>query len=79
MTNKEEVTFNKNELLELIRGIFKETLIEVLTQRRDLLEDAMLEAFEDIGLVRAIEDGKTGEYMSKDEFLKKIDLKIASL
>lgn len=75
----EEVTFNKNELLELIRGIFKETLIEVLTQRRDLLEDAMLEAFEDIGLVRAIEDGKTGEYMSKDEFLKKVDLKIANL
>ncbi len=74
----EEVTFNKNELLELIRGIFKETLIEVLTQRRDLLEDAMLEAFEDIGLARAIEDGKIGEYISKDEFLKKIDLKIAS-
>lgn len=75
----EEVTFNKNDLLELIRGIFKETLIEVLTQRRDLLEDALLDAFEDIGLVRAIEDGKTGEYVSKDEFLKKIDLKIASL
>ena len=75
----EEVTFNKNDLLELIRGIFKETLIEVLTQRRDLLEDALLEALEDIGLVRAIEDGKTGGYVSKDEFLEKIDLKIASL
>ncbi len=74
----ESIVLDKNELIELMRGLIRETLIEVLTQRRDLLEDAFLEAIEDIGLAGAIEDGRTGEYVSKDEFLEKIELKMAS-
>ncbi len=66
------ITINSDELKELI----KETFIDVLTSRKDLIEDAVVEAMEDIGLGRAIEEGRTGEYMDKKEFLDRLDEKI---
>jgi lipoate-protein ligase B len=54
----------------------KETFIDVLTDRKDLIEDAVIEAIEDIGLGVAMEEGRTGEYVDKDEFMRKLDSKI---
>ena len=68
----ETIAIGRDELKKLI----KETFIDVLTDRRDLIEDAVIEAIEDIGLGMAIEEGRTGEYIEVDEFMQKLDNKI---
>ena len=70
----ETITVTRKELEKLMR----ETFIDVLTNRKDLIEDAVIEAFEDIGLGTAIEEGRTGEYVDAKEFRQKLDSKIAS-
>ncbi len=68
----ETIAMSRNELKKLM----KETFIDVLTDRKDLIEDAVIEAIEDIGLGIAIEEGRTGEYIDEDEFMRKLDNKI---
>lgn len=71
----ETITIARNELKELMR----ETFIDVLTKRKDLIEDAVIEAIEDMGLGMAIKEGKTGEYVNSKEFLRKLDIKIKTI
>lgn len=59
---------SKSELKEVI----KEALINVLSERRDLLEEAVAEAIMDMKLALAIEDGDKGEYVSEDEIMSKL-------
>jgi lipoate-protein ligase B len=61
-----------DELKELVRTAVREGLIEILTKRRDLLEDALIEAIEDIGLARAMEEADTGEYVDEEVILRKL-------
>jgi len=68
----ETITVNRAELKSLMR----ETFIDVLTERKDLIEEAVIEAIEDIGLSMAMEEGRTGEYVDADEFVRKLDGKI---
>jgi len=68
----ETIAMSRNELKKLM----KEPFIDVLTDRKDLIEDAVIEAIEDIGLGIAIEEGRTGEYIEEDEFMRKLDNKI---
>ncbi len=70
----ETITISRNELKKLMR----ETFIDVLTNRKDLVEDAVIEAFEDIGLGIAMEEGRTSEYIDEKEFIRKLDTKIKS-
>lgn len=58
-----EPSVNQDQLKELI----KTALVEVLEQRRDLLHDAVVEALEDIALVRAIEEGASSELVERTE------------
>jgi lipoate-protein ligase B len=41
-----------------------------------LIEGAVIEAIEDIGLSMAMEEGRTGEYVDADEFELKLEGKI---
>ena len=66
------ITMKANKMKKLIR----ETCIDVLTERKDLIEDAVIEAIEDIGLGVAMEEGRTGEYIDNQKFIKKLDKKI---
>ncbi len=68
------ITISHDELKKLLR----ETIIDVLTERRDLIEDAVIEAIEDIGLGIAMEKGRTGEYMDNQKFIKKLGSKLKS-
>jgi lipoate-protein ligase B len=70
----ETITISRNELKKLMR----ETFIDVLTNRKDLVEDAVIEALEDIGLGIAMEEGRTGEYIDEKEFIRKLDSKVKS-
>jgi len=59
---------SKAELKELM----KEAMISVLTERKDLLEDAVSEAILDMKLGVAMEEGDTGEYVPETEVLSKL-------
>jgi hypothetical protein len=59
---------SKIELKELM----KEAIVSVLTERKDLLEDAVAEAILDMKLALAIEEGDTGEYVSEENILSKL-------
>lgn len=67
----ETITISRNELKKIIR----ETFVDVLTKRKDLIEDAIIEAMEDMGLAIAMEQGRTGEYIDNEEFAKKLNIK----
>ena len=68
----ESIIISRNELKKLIR----ETFIDVLTNRKDLIEEAVIEAIEDIGLCLAMEEGRTGEFVNEKEFTKKLDKRL---
>jgi hypothetical protein len=59
---------SRTELKELM----KQALISVLTERKDLLEDAVSEAILDMKLGVAMEEGDTGEYVQETEILAKL-------
>lgn len=63
------ITISQDEL----KVIMKETFIEVLKERKDLLEDAVIEAIEDIGLARAIAEGIASPSVSESEIFKTLD------
>jgi len=68
----ETIAMSRSEFKKLVR----ETFIDVLTDRKDLIEDAVIEAIEDIGLGIAMEEGRTGEYVDEDEFMARLGSKI---
>jgi hypothetical protein len=67
------ITINRQELIKLMR----ETFIDVLTTRKDLVEEAVIGAIEDMGLGIAMEAGRTGEYIKTEAFALKLDKKIS--
>jgi hypothetical protein len=56
---------SENELEELIR----KAIINTLTERSDLLENAVSEAILDMKLGLAIEEGDTGEYTDEKQII----------
>ena len=65
----DNITISQDDL----KVMLKETFIEVLRERKDLLEDAVIEAIEDIGLARAINEGLKTHSVSEDELFKALD------
>ena len=68
----EAIAMSRDEFKKLMREAF----IDVLTERRDLIEDAVIEAIEDIRLGMAMEEGRMGEYVDKAVFLGKLEDKV---
>ncbi len=56
-------TFDEEKLKDLL----KIALVEALEENRDLVQDIVEEAMEDIALARAIEQGLGSESVSRDE------------
>jgi hypothetical protein len=55
-----------------LKKLMKEAMISVLTERKDLLEDAVSEAILDMKLGLSMEEGDTGEYVLESEILTKL-------
>ncbi|WP_291320688.1 hypothetical protein [Desulfonatronospira sp.] len=55
-----------------LREIMKEAVAEVLTERKDLLEEAVSEAILDMKLASAMEEADTGEYVSEEIVLARL-------
>jgi len=69
---------NRNITLDESRFklLLKEVLTEVLEERKDLFEQVVKEAIEDIGLVKAIAEGDKHDYVTEKSFMNYLDKKI---
>jgi hypothetical protein len=52
---------------EKLKDLLKSALIEAFTEHRDLVQDIVEEAIEDIALLHAIEQGLRSKAVSRDE------------
>ena len=64
----ESQNISRSELKELM----KEAMVSVLSERSDLLADAVSDAILDMKLGLAIEEGDTGEFVPETEILEKL-------
>jgi len=53
-----------------LKDLLKEAILELVQERRDVLEDVFAEVIEDLALARAIEEGESTETISKAEVLQ---------
>ena len=53
-----------------IKELFKQALLEVLQERKDLLYEVFAEVVEDLAMTKAIEEGATTESATRKEVLR---------
>ena len=53
-----------------LKELLKAAVVEVLEERSDLVREALAEAVEDLGMVRAIKEGARSEPVSRDEIFR---------
>jgi hypothetical protein len=53
-----------------LKALLKETLVELLEERREEFSHLLLEALEDLALSRAIREGEDTGFVDKKEILK---------
>ena len=56
-----------------LKNLIKAALIEVLTERQDILAEAMREALEDYALGQAIDEGRENKPVAREEVFKLFD------
>ena len=56
-----------------LKDLLKETLIEVIEQKKDLFHDIVAEAIEDIAITNAIKEGESTESVSREEVINVIE------
>jgi hypothetical protein len=49
-----------------LKDIMKTAILEIFQERRDLFQELITEALEDIALIKAIDEGKDSEPVSRD-------------
>jgi signal transduction histidine kinase len=50
-----------------LKEVLKQAIIEAMEEKRDLVHDLLVEAMEDLGMIRAIQQGEDSETASRDE------------
>ena len=53
-----------------LKDLLKQAILELVQERRDVLQDVLVETLEDLALARAIEEGESTEVVSKAEILQ---------
>jgi hypothetical protein len=53
-----------------IKNLFKEAILELFQEQKDLLYDLFAEVIEDLAFTRAIEEGESSESVSRAEVLQ---------
>jgi hypothetical protein len=56
-----------------IKLLFKQAMVELLEERRDLFYDVILEALEDIALVSAIQEEEASDVVSREQVFELLD------
>jgi len=57
-----ELSLNETQLKDLM----KSAILEIFEERRDLFQELIAEALEDIAIIKAIDEGKDSEPVSRD-------------
>ncbi len=60
---------------ERIKELFKQALLEVLHERRDLIYDVFAEVIEDVALAKSIKEGESTEPVSREEVFQTLESK----
>jgi hypothetical protein len=55
-----------------IKGLLKDAVIEVLTERNDLLRNAVRESLEDIAMLRAIKEGEKSPLTTRKKIFSRL-------
>jgi spore coat polysaccharide biosynthesis protein SpsF (cytidylyltransferase family) len=55
---------------ERLKTIFKQAMLELVEERRDVFYDLFAEIMEDLALVQAIKEGVDSEPVSRDEIFE---------
>ena len=50
-----------------IKELFKDAVLEVIQERRELIYDVLSEVMEDFALAKAIEEGKSSKSVTREE------------
>ena len=56
-----------------IKELFKQALVELLQERKDLLREVIAEVLEDLALLRAIKEGEDTETVGKEDVLRALE------
>jgi hypothetical protein len=56
-----------------LKGLLKSALTEVLEERGDPLREAVRESFEDVALLRAIQEGEKSPLTSRRKIFQRLD------
>lgn len=54
---------------EKFKELIKEILVEMIKEKRDLFYELVLEAIEEVGLAKAIAEGREDNFVSEDRIL----------
>lgn len=54
---------------EKFKELIKEILVEMIKEKRDLFYELVLEAIEEVGLAKAIIEGREDNFVSEDRIL----------
>lgn len=64
-----ELTINDKKSREM----FKELMIELIIERKDLFHEIFAEAIEDIAMGKAIAEGRKNEFVNEDKILQMLE------
>jgi hypothetical protein len=52
---------------EKLKELFKQAIIEAMEEKRDLVHDLLVEAMEDLAMIRAIQEGEDSAPAGREE------------
>jgi hypothetical protein len=58
---------------EKLKSLLKDVLVELLEEKKELFYEIVLEALEEAGLIKAIEEGRDNSFVPEDEIMKILD------
>lgn len=60
-----ELTVNENKMKELI----KDALIELMSEKKGVFQDILIEAIEEVGLINAIREGRKNNFVNEERIM----------
>jgi len=56
-----------------VKELFKQAMLELFQERRELFYDLLVEGLEDLALINAIKEGEAGEAVSRAEIVRLLE------
>ncbi|MEM4237871.1 MAG: hypothetical protein QW050_02660 [Candidatus Nitrosocaldaceae archaeon] len=56
-----------------MKKVVKDALIEMMTEKKDLFDDLILEALEEVALGKTIREGRKDQYVAESKIMKMLE------